>query len=130
MVQAEKRRRDLKGGSTAAAGAAPQPPVEVSAEEYPGLLKSLYQRTDLTKPRNAIGLAKDLPGAEMEALLLDHIQVSDDAARNLAVQRGVSVRDYLAAHQVPLDRLFVGAPKTQPHEAGWTPRADLELATP
>ncbi len=130
MLQAEKRRRNLAAGPASPSGAGGQPAVQISPEEYPDLLKSLYQRTELTKPRNAIGLAKDLPVADMEALLLASIQPSDDAVRNLAVQRGVAVRDYLASRQIPLDRLFLGAPKTPSAEGSWTPRADLELAAP
>ena len=130
MLQAEKRRRNLAGAPSTPSGAPGQPAVQISPEEYPELLKSLYQRTELTKPRNAIGLAKDIPVTDMETLLLETIQPSEDAVRNLAVQRGVAVRDYLASRQLALDRLFLGAPKTGSTEGAWTPRADLELAAP
>ena len=40
------------------------------------------------------------------------------------------LRDYLAAQQVPLERLFLGAPRTVASETGWSPHAELELATP
>jgi hypothetical protein len=94
-------------------------------------LKSLYARAELAdKPRNALGMAKELPVPEMEALLLADMQVSDESVRNLAVQRSVAVRDYLAAQQVPLERLFLGAPRTVASETGWAPHAELELATP
>ena len=66
----------------------------------------------------------------MEKLLLADIQVGDDAMRELAVKRGVAVRDYLAAWDLPLDRLFLGAAKAVPPEAKWTPRAELDLAIP
>lgn len=130
MLQAEKRRRNLGAGPSTPSEAQGRPASPISAEEYPELLKSLYQRTELAKPRNALGLAKDIPVADMEALLLASIEPSPEAVRNLAVQRGVAVRDYLASRQLPLDRLFLGAPKTPSAEAGWTPRADLELAAP
>ena len=74
-----------------------------------------------------IGLAKDLPAGEMEALLLASITVSDDAMQQLAVRRAVVVRDYLATKDLPTRRLFLGAPKTAPGEGAWTPRADLKL---
>ncbi|WP_235578330.1 DUF748 domain-containing protein [Pseudorhodoferax sp. Leaf267] len=130
MLQAEKRRRDVAAGQSIPSGAPGQAPVPIGDDEYPELLKAVYQRAELDKPRNALGLAKDIPGAEMEALLIASMQLSDDAARNLAVQRGVAVRDYLASKQVPLERLFLGAPKTLPADAAGPPRADLELATP
>jgi hypothetical protein len=114
-----------------APGATGRPAVVVSASEYPALLTSLYRRTDLAeKPRNVIGMAKDIPLAQMEQLLLDNMTVSEESIRNLAVQRGVAVRDYLASRQVPLERLFLGAPKAVTTDASWSPRADLDLATP
>ena len=76
-----------------------------------------------------IGLAKDLPPAEMEALLLASITVADDAMQQLAVRRGVAVRDYLAAKSIPVERLFLGAPKTASDDAAWTPRAELKIAS-
>ena len=76
-----------------------------------------------------IGLAKDLPPAEMEALLLASIVVADDAMQQLAVRRGVVVRDYLATRaSCRASRLFLGAPKvTAGDDAAWTPRVDLKL---
>lgn len=152
MVQAEKRRNVVAGREPAAApapeppGAAPgsspgsspssapasaPAPMEVGAAEYPALLTSLYRRAELPdKPRNAIGMTKDVPVAEMESRLLASMAVSEDAIRNLALQRGVAVRDYLASKALPLDRLFLGAPKNVTGDAGWTPRADLDLAMP
>ena len=123
LVRAEKRRSTVKEGGTTGAV------VSYSLTEYPALLKQVYQRADMPKPRNLIGLAKELPVPEMENLLLAGIPVSDDAMRALAVQRGVAVKDYLASQQVPSERLFLGAAKAVPPEAKWTPRAELNLAT-
>ena len=66
----------------------------------------------------------------MEALLLADVKVNDDAMRELAVQRGVAVKDYLAGKNLPPERLFLGAAKAVPLEAKWTPRAELNLAIP
>lgn len=131
MVQAEKRRAWVAAGQPLPPQGPGAPRTEVSAEEYPALLKTLYARTELAdKPRNGLGVALELPVAEMEALLMADMQVTEESLRNLAVQRSVVVRDYLAAKQVPLERLFLGAPRTVRSEAGWTPRAELELARP
>ncbi|WP_309677862.1 hypothetical protein, partial [Polaromonas sp.] len=73
---------------------------------------------------------KELPVAEMEALLLADIKVSEDAMRELALQRGVAVKDYLAGKSLPAERLFLGAAKAVSAEAKWTPRAELNLAMP
>jgi len=137
LVQAEKRRRLVAdGGARAASGtngassdAAGETAIVVSAEEYPALLKAVYQRADMPKPRNLIGLAKDIPQGEMEALLLANIPVSEEQMRELALQRGVAVRDYLASQKLPVDRLFLGAAKSVASEAAWHPRAELSLTT-
>ena len=126
LAQAQKRRDAVRAGESAAD--VPQ----VSDAEYPALLKEAYQRADIKKPRNLIGMAKDVPQSEMEALLLKSITVPDNAMPDLALARSVAVRDYLASRQVPLDRLFVGAAKLQPAgegDASWTPKAELALAT-
>jgi hypothetical protein len=124
LVRAEKRRITVKEGGTTSAA------VSISPAEYPALLKEVYKRADMPKPRNLIGLAKDLPVPEMEKLLLADIQVNDSAMRELAVQRGVAVKDYLASRDLPPERLFLGAAKAIPPEAKWTPRAELNLAMP
>jgi hypothetical protein len=49
--------------------------------------------------------------------------------RELALQRGVRVRDYLAAQKLPSERLFLGAAKALAPEAKWSPRAELNLTT-
>jgi len=121
IVRGEKRRAALAGGAAAT------DEVTVSEAEYPALLKEVYKRADIVKPKNVVGLAKDLPTNEMEALLLAGINVGDDAMQQLAVRRGVVVRDYLAARQLATSRLFLGAPKTASAAGAWTPRADLKL---
>ena len=149
MVVAEKRRAlgDAAKGTTT---------VTVSAAEYPDLLKAVYKRAEFPKPRNLVGLAKDIPQPEMEALLLTNISVTPETMRELATRRGTVVRDYLASRQLPLERLFLGAPRTgaekpasanaapagsatgataatgatvAPPSAPWSPRAELVLAT-
>lgn len=120
LLRAEKRRM---------AGLAATSAVAVEPAEEPALLAAVYRRADITKPRNLIGLAKDLPPAEMRALLLASITVDDNTARELAVQRGVAVRDYLAGRDLPAQRLFLGAARAVPPEAKWSPRAELNLAT-
>lgn len=133
LVQAEKRHaRVLNGSSASATGkseGAGGDSVTVTPAEYPALLKAVYRRADFPKPRNLVGLTKDIPVNEMEALLLANLSATDDAMHELAVQRGVTVRDYLAAQKLPLERLFLGAAKAVPTEAKWSPRAELKLTT-
>ena len=120
------RRRDaLRAG-----GAASAPGTLTEAERAP-LVKSLYASSDIpNKPRNFIGLAKDIPLRDMEALLKSRILITDDSARELALQRGVAVRDALVAHGLPSDRLFLAAPRLRASddEGAWTPRVRLVLS--
>ncbi len=117
LVLAEKRRAN------------PADTAPVSAAEYPALLKEVYRRADIPKPRNLVGLAKDLTVPEMEALLLAHQPATEAMAAELATQRGQAIRAYLVAQKLPVERLFVAAPKSGKQPEKWTPRADLSLAT-
>ncbi len=121
QLLAEKRRRAVVSGQDASAVTA------VSEAESPELLRAVYRRADITKPRNLVGLTKDLPPPEMEALLLASITVNEDAMRELALQRGVAVKDYLASRELSPERLFLGSAKTEPAAADWKPHAQLNL---
>ena len=101
----------------------------LTAAETPTLLREIYRRADIAKPRNLVGIAKDLPPGDMEALLLANISVSEDAMREPALQRGVAVKEYLADKQLPPERLFLGAAKPTAVDAKWTPHAELNLLT-
>ena len=124
LLRAEKRRSLPAQGGTVAVD------VIVSPAEVPVLLKEVYRRADMPKPRNLVGLVKDLPVAEMEKLLLADIPVTEDAMRELVVRRGVAVKDYLASRELASARLFLGTPKIVSPDAKWTPRAELDLAMP
>jgi hypothetical protein len=119
LVRAAKRR------------ATPADTTPVQAAEYPALLKEVYRRADMPKPRNLVGIAKDLPVPEMEALLLAHLPAAtEDLATELATHRGQAVKAYLAEQKLPEERLFSAAPKTTTPDDQWTPQAQLSLAAP
>ena len=91
--------------------------VRVDAAEYPKFLSRAYKAEKFPKPRNIIGMAKELPVPEMEKLMLTHIQVTDDNLRQLAVERASRVRDRLVASgKVEPGRVFLVEPKTLPPE--------------
>jgi hypothetical protein len=121
-VLAEKRRVLARSGGSLTGT------LVVSPAEYPALLKAVYQRADIPKPRNLVGMAKDIPQADMEALLLASTAVSADALRELAVARAVAVKDYLASRNLPEDRMFLGAPQLAQQGDRWVPQAELKLA--
>ncbi|HRF71557.1 MAG TPA: DUF748 domain-containing protein [Accumulibacter sp.] len=89
-------------GESAAADA-----VGISAKEYPALLERVYRAEDFAKPRNVVGMVKTLPVDEMEKLILANTVVDESDLRELADRRAKAVRDWLLAHQVPAERLFL-----------------------
>ncbi|HEY8878023.1 MAG TPA: DUF748 domain-containing protein [Roseateles sp.] len=93
-------------------------------------LKRLYEATKLpNKPKNLIGLAKDLPPAQMRGLLLGSYNIDDETLRQLAVARATAVRDALLARGAPNARVFVAAPKLcdQGCDETWRPHVELSL---
>ncbi len=129
----ERKKEAARAGAAAVAASAPVAAPVFSAGEREELLKAVYKDTDIPdKPRNLVGLAKSLPAAEMEALLKSTIEVTPDAMRQLALQRGLAVRDALVARGLPSERLFVAAPKVRsPAGAAeaWLPSAKLSLTS-
>jgi len=121
LTYAEKRRVAVRGGQTGTE----VPPV--TDAEYPDLLTAVYKRADITKPRNLVGLAKDLPVPDMEKLLFASVPVDEESMRQLAVERGAAVRDYLLAKKLPSERLFLGAVRTSASGSDWKPGAELSL---
>ena len=117
LVRAEKRR------------AQPDSTEPVTADEYPALLKAAYGRASIPKPRNLVGIAKDLTVPEMEALLMASQPATEAMAAELAAQRGHAVQSYLAAQKLPAERLFLAAPKTGSQVPKGAPQAELSLAT-
>ena len=85
--------------------------VQVDKAEYERYLKAAYSDESFPKPRNVVGIAKDLPVPEMESLMLKNAQATDDDLRNLANRRAQLVQQRLiATGQVTADRVsIVGA---------------------
>lgn len=123
MAQSEKRRDAVRAGKEA-------DKVEpVTDAEYPELITAVYKRADFSKPRNMVGLTKGLPVKDMEDLLISNMTVNEESMRQLAVQRGVVVRDYLLEQKLHAERLFLGAVHTKASGTDWKPGADLKLDT-
>ena len=118
----------LRSGAPASAPAG----VTLAPATRSALLKTLYKQTRLPdKPRNLVGMAKDLSDAEMEELLRKNVAVNDEAMRQQALSRAIAVRDALVAKGISSDRLFLAAPSLHVADANsWTPRATLALAMP
>jgi len=133
LLRAEKRRRLARAG-----GEVPADLVVLPAERD-DLLREAYRRADIPKPRNALGLARDIPVEEMAALLAASQVPGEDAMRELAVARAVAVKDHLLGLKLGEDRVFLGAPRLGPGSASEatgrttqtsppSARAELQLA--
>jgi uncharacterized protein involved in outer membrane biogenesis len=105
--------------------------VSVSPAEYPALLGRVYAGEKFPKPRNMIGMAKDLPVPEMEKLILASIQVGDDELRLLAQQRAQAVKTWLLEQgKVPAERVFLLASRSgddRKHPKARVSRVDFSL---
>jgi len=87
--------------------------VRVEAAEYPRFLTLAYKEEKFPKPRNFIGMAKDLPVPEMEKLMLTNIRVGNDELRQLALDRASRVRDWLLrGGKVEPGKIFLVEPKS------------------
>ncbi len=86
--------------------------VKIESPEYPKYLKLAYKEEKFPKPKNFIGMAKDLPDPEMEKLMFTHIVINESDLRTLASQRSARVRDTLVKAGVESDRLFMVEPKS------------------
>lgn len=107
-VRALKLKDKVARGETVEAGR-----VNVTDQEYPALLKRAYKDEKFSKPRNVVGLQKDIPVAEMEKLMMDNTSISDDDLTALGNRRAQVVKDWLlTSGEVPAERVFILASKS------------------
>ena len=123
MLQGEKRRQSTAGQNSAL--------TVLTEADPPDLVKRVYRRSDIAKPRNLIGLTRDLETQEMEALLLASIVASEEQMRALALQRSLLVKAYLG-QKVADDRLYLSVPSSVGQagaaDSPWVPRVQLNIS--
>jgi len=108
-LKAQKLNQMVKKGQPAI----PVDEVNIEKQEYDQYLKLVYKEEKFPKPRNVLGIAKDIPVPEMEKLILTHIEVKEGDLRNLASQRAMKVKEViLKSKQVEPERIFILEPKT------------------
>lgn len=86
--------------------------IKLSAQEYDKYLRRAYRAAKFSRPRNILGMLKDLPPAEMERLMLANIEVTDSDLRQLAARRAGSVKERFLKSGNVADRIFIVEPKT------------------
>jgi uncharacterized protein involved in outer membrane biogenesis len=97
--------------------AVPVDEVKIESTEYEKYLKMAYKEEKFPKPKNVLGMAKDIPAPEMEKLMFTHIEIKEGDLRTLATQRAMKVKDgILKDGQVEPERVFILEPKTLPPE--------------
>src|SRR5512146_678343 len=79
----------------------------IAPQEYSTWLKAVYRKEKFPKPRNFIGMIKDLPDEEMKKLILAHTVVGQAELQGLARERAVAVRTFLITEgKLPPERIF------------------------
>jgi hypothetical protein len=106
-LRAAKVREIVRGG-----GSVDPATVTIAAEERERLIGRVYADEKIPdKPRNFLGVARTIPAAEMEKLIMATVSVTEEDLRRLANDRATAVRDQLSEQgQVPRERLFLIAP--------------------
>jgi len=108
-VKAQKLKEMVKKGQPVV----PVDDIKIEPPEYEKYLKIAYKEEKFPKPKNVIGMAKDLPAPEMEKLMLTHIEIKESDLRTLASQRSMKVKDaILKSGQVEPERVFILEPKS------------------
>jgi uncharacterized protein involved in outer membrane biogenesis len=108
-IKVQKLNEMVKKGQPAV----PVDDIKIEPKEYEKYLKMAYKEEKFPKPKNVIGMAKDLPAPEMEKLMVTHIEVKESDLRTLASQRSMKVKDaILKSGQVEPERVFILEPKS------------------
>ena len=82
--------------------------LRIEPEEYKTYLTRVYRAAKFPKPRNFIGLQKELPVEEMEKLMLANLPAADGDLSQLARQRAENVQQWLIENgKVPAERIFL-----------------------
>lgn len=82
--------------------------VQLQPEDYAKYLKAVYKKEKFPKPRNLLGLVKDLPVEEMKKLIITNTVIGDTELTTLAHERVVAVKNFLITKgNVPAERVFL-----------------------
>jgi hypothetical protein len=123
-VKAEKLKDQLKKGGEGGSVDA----VEITPADYPVYLQRAYKEAKFPKPRNLIGMQKELPVEEMEKLMLANIPATDEDVQQLALRRAENVQSWLIDEgKVPPERMFLVEPKAEAGDKDKGSRVDFSL---
>lgn len=81
--------------------------IKLLPEEYATYLAAVYKKEKFPKPRNVLGLVKNLPPDEMSKLIIANTIIGEHEFQALAHERVVAVMNYLVTKgNVPAERIF------------------------
>ena len=107
-LKTQKLKEMVKKGQPAV----PVDQLKVEPPEYEKYLKMAYKEEKFPKPKNFLGIPKDIPAPEMEKLMFTYIEVKEADLRLLASQRSQKVKEALVKNQVEPERVFLVEPKS------------------
>jgi hypothetical protein len=108
-IKVQKLKEMIKKGQPAV----PVDEVKIGPADYERYLKMAYKEEKFPKPKNFIGMAKDISVPEMKKLMLTHTEVKEEDLRTLASQRAMKVKDViLKSGRVKPERVFILEPKS------------------
>ena len=119
-LRAAAVRQRVRGGETSVDPAS----IVVSPQERPALIAAVYAAEPIADKPRVLGIARNIPVADMERLIRTHLAQTPVDLRVLANARATAVRDWLQnGGKVPRERLFVVEPRLErkadePPEAG------------
>ncbi|RKT60902.1 uncharacterized protein DUF748 [Azonexus fungiphilus] len=101
--------------------------LRLTPADYKIYLPRVYKAGKFPKPRNFVGLQKELPAEEMEKLLLANLPAADGDLALLARQRAEHVQAWLIEQgKVPAERIFL-VPGKPAKDAAAGGRVDFSL---
>jgi hypothetical protein len=110
-VRAQKARELVRRGEAVAG----LDTIRLEPKEYETFLRAAYREARFPKPRNAIGMLRELPVAEMETLMLTNTPVTADDLHELSVARARAVEAFLVKEtSLSPERIF----RVQGRQAG------------
>lgn len=103
--------------------------ITIQPTEYSRYLKTVYGKEKFPKPRNLIGMVKDIPDNEMKKLIIANTLVGDKELQQLATRRAAVVREYLITWgKLESQRLFQKQDTiTKPPKENTSPASRVEL---
>lgn len=103
--------------------------LTIQPAEYSRYLKAVYNKEKFPKPRNLIGMVKDIPDDEMKKLIIANTLAGEKELQQLATRRTAAVREYLITHgKLESQRLFQKQDTiTKPPKETSSPDSRVEL---